>query len=138
MNNLMEKLKTKMARFMYGRNGMDELGRDIYIVSIVIAVVELFARTGVLSVIALAGFIYSVFRTYSKKIFARQMENEKYLSFRRKLEGKRHLQKRKWDDRKTFRYYTCKSCGQTVRVPKGKGKIEIRCPKCGATFVKKT
>lgn len=138
MNNLMDKLKTKMARFMYGRNGMDELGRDIYIVSIVIAVVELFARTGVLSVIALAGFIYSVFRTYSKKIFARQMENEKYLSFRRKLEGKRHLQKRKWDDRKTFRYYTCKSCGQTVRVPKGKGKIEIRCPKCGATFVKKT
>ena len=39
---------------------------------------------------------------------------------------------------KTHRVYICpnKSCGQKIRVPKGKGKIEITCPKCGTEVCK--
>lgn len=138
MKRFMERMRTNMARFLAGRNGMDTLARDVYILSIILFVIAMFTRLGVLYILAMAGFIYSAFRTYSRKVYSRQVENMKYLSFIGKFTKKRNLMGRKWKDRKTYKYYTCKSCHQTIRVPKGKGKIEIRCPKCSNTFVKKT
>lgn len=38
---------------------------------------------------------------------------------------------------KEHRYFACPKCGQTVRVPKGAGKIRVTCPKCGEKFEKK-
>ena len=35
-------------------------------------------------------------------------------------------------------YFSCPKCRQSVRVPKGKGKIAISCPKCREKFIKKT
>ena len=34
--------------------------------------------------------------------------------------------------------YRCPSCGQKVRVPRGKGRISIHCPKCQRDFIKRT
>ena len=138
MSNFREKLKVKMERFLAGRNGMDVLARDVYILSIVLLVAGIFSRLSIVYILAMIGLGYSAFRTYSRKIYSRQMENQKYLAFRRKFTKKWDLRKKKWKDRKVYRYYTCKSCKQTIRVPKGKGKIEIRCPKCGNAFIKKT
>ena len=138
MGNFREKMKVKIERFLAGRNGMDVLARDVYILSIVLFVIGIISRLGLIYILAMIGFVYSAFRTYSRKIYARQMENQKYLAFRRKFTRKWDLLKKKWKDRKVFRYYTCRSCHQTIRVPKGKGKIEIRCPKCGNSFIKKT
>ncbi|MBR3231854.1 MAG: hypothetical protein IKF75_04170, partial [Lachnospiraceae bacterium] len=44
--------------------------------------------------------------------------------------------KQEWKDRKTYRYFKCPGCGQEVRVPKGKGRIRITCPKCHQSFEK--
>ncbi len=138
MNKFKEKMRLKIERFLAGRNGMDVLARDVYILSIVVFVIGIISRSGVVYALAMAGLGYSAFRVYSKNIYARRTENLKYLAFRGKFTKKWELLKKKWKDRKVYRYYTCKSCHQTIRVPKGKGKIEIRCPKCGTTFIKKT
>ena len=37
-----------------------------------------------------------------------------------------------------LRYFSCPHCRQQVRVPKGRGKISITCPKCGTQFIKKS
>ncbi len=138
MNGWRERFRQRLESFMSGRNGTDALGRDIYIVSLILLIAEMFFRTGILYLVALAGFVYSLFRSFSRKLLSRRMENQKYLAFRGRITGRFHLLVRKWKERKTHKYYRCPSCRQTIRVPKGKGKIEISCPKCGGTFVKKT
>ena len=35
------------------------------------------------------------------------------------------------------KYYHCPQCSKMLRVPKGKGKIAISCPKCKEKFIKK-
>lgn len=41
-------------------------------------------------------------------------------------------------DAKIYKYFECPKCAQKIRVPKGHGKIEITCPKCGEKFIKRT
>lgn len=48
------------------------------------------------------------------------------------------LQKRKFSERKTHRFFKCAQCKAALRVPRGKGKIKVRCPKCGAEALRKT
>ena len=40
--------------------------------------------------------------------------------------------------RKDYRFFKCPTCKQKVRVPKGKGKIKIHCPRCHNDFIKKS
>ena len=75
---------------------------------------------------AFALLFWANFRTFSRNTYKRYQENRRYLRFMDQLRDKEH------------RYYTCPRCRQTVRVPKGKGKISITCPKCSERFIKKT
>jgi peptidoglycan/LPS O-acetylase OafA/YrhL len=68
----------------------------------------------------------AIFRSLSRNIYKRYEENRKFLVFFQKLKDKDH------------RYYNCPRCRQQVRVPKGKGKISITCPKCREKFIKTT
>ena len=37
-------------------------------------------------------------------------------------------------DKVTYRVFGCPGCSQLLRVPKGNGRIEITCPRCGNVF----
>ena len=123
---------------MYGRNGQDQLARLFYFAGLVLFIVNLFVRNGILSLVVLAVWIYSGFRTFSKNILKRQKENDAWIRFTDKISRRFRLSKKQWKDRKDYKYFTCKNCGQTVRVPKGKGNIEITCPRCRTSFRAKT
>ena len=126
----MNGFKDKFARFMYGRYGMDQLSRNLSI--------TMFSRSNVLYAIALAGIIYTYFRVFSRNISKRSKENEKYLSFHYKVVGKINRIKYIIKDNKTHKIFKCPSCSQKIRVPRGKGRISIKCPKCRIEFIKKT
>ena len=133
-NNLIEKI----AAFLKGRNGMDNIAKDAYVLSVVLLVLNLFFRSPFLHFLALLSVGYSLFRFLSKNINKRALENRNYMVYRNRVMNSFRFVKRKWDDRKMYRYYVCPECGQKVRVPAGKGKIEITCPKCGAHFTKRS
>jgi len=82
--------------------------------------------------------IFSIFRTLSKNTSQRASENYKYFVYKNKVTGWFRRLKTRWQDRKVHRYFKCPQCHATVRVPKGKGKIRITCPKCKHQFVKKS
>ena len=134
----MNGFKDKFARFMYGRYGMDQLSRNLSLICLVLLVITMFSRSNVLYAIALAGIIYTYFRVFSRNISKRSTENEKDLSFHYKVVGKTNRIKYIIKDNKTHKIFKCPSCSQKIRVPRGKGRISIKCPKCRIEFIKKT
>lgn len=138
----MNKLREMLAKFMYGRYGTDRLNMFLLIVLIVCAGLNLFVRNGYFSIVMsswetlLIVLIY--YRMFSRNIQKRYTENQKYLRLENKV--KRFFGRTKYiqEQRKDFHIYTCPQCRQKIRIPKRKGKISVRCPKCGAEFVKKS
>lgn len=120
----MDKFRWKLQNFMYGRNGLDDLNKLFMTLSVVLMVVSMFTGNGIVYYFALLVMILYFYRFFSKKIADRQRENLKYLHFI-------NLSKMKFDQRKEYKFFRCRSCGKNIRVPRKKGKIEVTCPVCG-------
>ena len=129
---MFRKIGDALRRFMAGRYGSDQLGRWLLGLAVVLIILGMIGnRTGStvlagLSLLAYVPLIWSIFRMYSRNIEARRRENAALQRFLTRLRDRDH------------RYYHCPKCRQTVRVPRGRGRINIRCPKCGEQFIKKT
>lgn len=126
---------------MYGRNGADELSKLLSTVAIIILLVSMLcgsAARSMLFVIAVTTIIYAYFRIFSKNTAARRVENARYLKQKQRIKSRFDLRSDMWKQRKEYKFFKCPSCGATLRVPKGKGKIRIVCRKCGTAFEKKT
>ena len=123
---------------MQGRNGVDELSQAINVISLIFLILSLFTGWTITYVIGLALMGYAYFRIFSKNVPKRYAENQKYRNFRYDLAIKKNKKKQEWEQRKIYRFYRCPMCKQRVRVPKGRGKICITCPKCKAEFVRRS
>ena len=134
-------MKERLRKFMEGRYGADELNRFLTVCGWVLSGIDSKVALivgSVLVTLSWAALIYSLFRTFSKRTQERASENYKYFVCKNKVLGWFRRLKARWQDRKTHRYFRCPQCKATVRVPRGKGKIRITCPKCKHQFVKKS
>ena len=135
-------MKEKLRQFMIGRYGVDDLSRAQIIVSMVLLLVSTFLsaffRVNILYWLGLALLIYSHFRILSRNVSKRYEENQRYLNAKYRAVVKKNNLKKRWAQRSTYRSFKCPQCKQTVRVPKGRGKICITCPKCKTEFIKKS
>lgn len=130
IRNWLQKLRRGVTRFMAGRYGMDKLNTLLLWISVVVVFLALFIPFPLvrLGVTALSYLIMgvAVWRVLSRKTYQRYRENRRYLMLLDRLRDREH------------RYFECPRCHQPVRVPRGKGKIWITCPKCKEKFMKKT
>lgn len=130
-------MKARIQQFFIGRNGMDHLTRFLSIVSLILLVLGTFTFR-FLSAIGIAVYICSLYRMLSRNLYKRREENQAYLQLTGKVRGWVSLRKKRFDQRKTHRFYPCPSCKQMTRVPVGKGKISIQCPACQTSFIRKS
>lgn len=129
-------MKEKFLRFMYGRNGMDAYNRFLFITAIILYLLSGATGSGLLYWISVAILLYSYYRIFSKNLYKRAEENRTYLN---KTANIRYKARNKWAQLKQMRthhIYKCPTCKQKIRIPRGKGRIEIRCPRCKSTFIK--
>ncbi len=125
----------RFRAFMYGRNGVDGLNIALSILYLVLSLV--LPNNYFINLISLIPLGFALFRTFSKNLATRRAENDWFM---------RHFNKvrttfTKWNNRlkdTTHCYVKCKNCRQTLRLPKGRGKLQVTCPKCGHRFAKKT
>lgn len=124
------KISAAFRRFMEGRYGNDKLNMFLLRTSLIVMLVDLFLPAGLVKLILWAisyGLaIWAICRALSRNIYKRYEENRKYLQFFEQLKDRQN------------RYYNCPKCRQRVRVPRGKGKIAITCPRCRERFIRKT
>ena len=130
VRRMLDKLSAWMRRFMAGRYGTDQLNMAILGAGLVLCIISMFIRIPQLNLlmttISYALVFWAVFRTFSRNTYKRYEENRKFRQFFDRLKDREH------------RYYTCPKCHQSVRVPRGQGKIAITCPRCRERFVRKT
>lgn len=134
----MNGFRQRMTRFMYGRYGNDQLSKMYLGLALVCLIVNLFTRLTVFYASGLLLLIYSMYRSFSKDIAKMSSQNQKYLNWRYQTIAKYNNRKKHWAQRKEYRFYKCPGCKQKVRVPRGRGKIAITCPKCHVEFIKKS
>jgi len=124
------KLAAGLQHFMAGRYGTDRLNMVILCTGLVISLLSAFSRSVQLNMIfvllSYGLMAWAIWRSLSRNTYKRYQENRKFLQFFDRLKDRQH------------RYFDCPKCRQTVRVPRGKGKISITCPRCKEKFVKKT
>ena len=130
-------MKEKLYRFMQGRYGNDQLNRFLMILVIVCLVLSMLGIRP-FYIVGILCLVFSYYRMLSKNYNKRRAENSVYLRYEYKAKQFWATWKRDMGQRKTHHIYNCPSCRQKIRIPRGKGKIEIRCPKCGQTFIKKS
>ena len=130
LRNLGARIVSGMRRFMMGRYGSDKLNTALLMTGVVICLISAIVPFAILKLIAMAlcyGLMFwAISRMLSRNTYKRYQENRKYLQFIERIKDRQH------------RYYDCPRCRQQVRVPRGKGKISISCPKCKEKFIRKT
>lgn len=137
-------MRDKFNKFMQGRYGVDELSRFTMGVALALIILTMFVNIvnrsvgSVLDFLGIAAIVYAYFRIFSRNIQQRYAENQKYLQMTSKLRLRFNKEKNLMKQRKTHHIYACPGCGQKIRIPRGKGKIEIECPKCHTKFAKRS
>ena len=125
----LDRLSAGFRSFMAGRYGTDKLGLTLLVAALVISLISAFIGGVVSLILTLLYYLlmgWAIFRMFSRNTYARYEENRKFLRFFDRLKDREH------------RYFECPKCRQSVRVPRGKGKIAITCPRCREKFIKKT
>lgn len=129
-------MKEKLYRFMQGRYGVDALSKFMMAAAVVSMVLMWITRRQIFDWITILLIVLVYFRMLSRNIPARYAENQKFLKMTGGIRNWWYRLKRDFAQRKTHHIYHCPNCRQKVRVPKGRGRIAIRCPKCGTEFIK--
>ena len=135
-------MRAWFTRMMAGRNGPDHLNRFLSVVFLILSVCSMFVRNAriasALYGLSLGLFFYVMFRMLSRNIYRRQQENGAYLRERYKITSWWNGLRDRWAQRKDYKFFNCPSCHTRLRVPKGKGKLNIVCRKCGTSFQRRT
>ena len=138
MRNWLQRLGYKMSAFMYGRYGTDELSNFLMILALILMVVSWFPNLGLVYFVAFALMVWSLLRSFSRKLDKRHRELERYRRIKKPIADFFKLSRNKWRDRKTHVYFKCKKCKAVLRVPKGKGSIVVICTRCKDRIKKET
>ena len=143
--NFLQRIGNALSRFMYGRNGVDRLTLTMVWTALVLDIINIFLREKVPLAYSIIGTVAGIitllalFRMFSRNLEKRRAENAKFMEkvwwpISRRMAGKvvyplRQALSRSRD--KEHKYFTCPNCRTVCRVPRGKGRIVITCPRCG-------
>lgn len=131
-------IRNWLRNFMIGRYGPDQFYFALFIGALLFSLLSAIPGLALLSVISYALLIYAVFRMLSRNIAKRRRENDVFLRYWWPIRYKITSRVLRFKSRKTHKFFKCPGCKNVLRVPKGKGKIQITCPKCGERFERKT
>ncbi len=133
VKSYMNKFKEQLIHFMRGRYGGDLLNNVLLWVLVIFQVLNIFLKNPALHLLINMIFVYALYRIMSKNIWARQKENLRFLDLTKDIRNRFKVIERNSKD-KDYKCFICPNCKQMVKVPRGKGRIVISCPRCKSNF----
>lgn len=131
-------MREKLYRFMQGRYGVDALGYFLMWFTMGVLILNMFVQNGFLGIAGTFLIFLTYYRMLSRNYSKRSAENTWYLKHTRIVRNRFNIHKIRMKIKRTHRIYACPHCRQKVKVPKGKGRIEISCPKCREKFIRRS
>lgn len=129
-------IRNAIRRFMYGRYGNDQLNLFLMGLYLLLYLVFMFTRLDLLYIASFALLACTLFRLLSRNMGRRRAENLRFMRAAGPLLSWLRLRRTIRRDKEHV-YFKCPSCGQQLRVPRGRGKITVTCRSCGASFQEK-
>ena len=130
----MGSLRDKFAAFMYGRYGIDQLYKALIVLYFILFFIGFFVNSIILSIIMWAILIVTIFRTFSRNVYKRRSENEKFLKIWNPVKAQWFITIRRVKEFKTHRFRKCTHCRSLIRLPRKTGKHTVECPCCHKDF----
>ncbi len=134
----MSQLKVRFTKWMQGRYGSDQLSLALLVLFLILTLITLPFPFFIVRLCPLIPLCLCYYRIFSKNKYKRQQELFKFIRFYTPVQKRINLFFKHFKQRKTHRFFKCPNCKQSLRVPKGKGKICITCPKCHTDFRRHT
>ncbi|WP_124067350.1 hypothetical protein [Clostridium sp. E02] len=134
----MNGIKERLYRFMIGRYGTDKLGQFLIGAAFILLAAGFLTRIYWFELAAFFVLTVSYIRMFSKNIGKRLGENQRFERILFNGQEKYKKWRFKFQQFKKYHIYKCPKCGQKIRIPRGKGKLSIHCPKCKTDFIKKS
>lgn len=132
------RFRERLQRFMYGRYGVDGFNQWMTYFVLGLLIANLFLKSAIIGLLADVLLVYCIFRMFSRNTVKRSQENAKFYQMKGKVIGLFKSKINLAKQLKEYHIYKCPSCKQKIRIPRGKGKICVTCPKCKTEFVKKS
>ena len=143
-----EKIKQSLWNFMSGRNGADRLGLTLLWTGLILYILGTLIGTAsgtfwllLGSLLNLAGFacyILCIFRMFSRNLPKRQAENRRFEASYARSKTQLRQAKKRFKNRKQYKYFRCPSCKAWLRLPRGKGVVTVTCSRCHTSFTQKS
>ena len=131
-------IRNFLSRLMIGRYGPDQLSTALIIVSVVVSLIVNIIGIPYGAIFTYVLLVLALLRMLSRNIVARRRENDRFLCYWSPLKSRVKKFFKKLAGMKTHKYFNCPACKNTLRVPRGRGKLNIICPRCGERFIKKS
>lgn len=132
-----QKIKASFRKFMTGRHGADELSLALLIFGLISSLFASFTGLGVLSLLGMAAYIWSMIRMFSRNNEKRHNENQKYLNFKKNFTGNAKQSWVRLRNSKQYKYFKCPQCHSRLRLPRKVGEVTVTCGKCKHAFKQK-
>lgn len=130
----LERIMIALRGFMMGRNGTDPLCIASLVTGLVFAILGSLTGFGLLSLLSTALYVWTLFRCLSRNIPARQAELEKYEMLRARVTGNIGPAIRRLKNQREYRYFHCPACKTRLRMRRGRGQVDMICPRCSHSF----
>ena len=127
----MKKMREKLNKVFQGRYGMDELGKTLMVAGFILYAMGAILQSELFFSLSVVVMLLALYRMMSRQHWDRGEENRSYTGYTK-------LWKLRYENRKHSRIFMCKRCGKYIRVPKGKGKIQVTCTACGNKTIHRT
>ena len=131
-------IRNWLQKVMIGRYGPDQLNMALLAIAVILSILSAIFKTGIIMIACYVLLLLSILRMMSRNINARRRENDKFIKIWWPIRTKIKAKFVQLKSLKQYRFFKCPECKKTLRVPRGKGKIQITCPKCGERFIRKS